>query len=174
MNGKKSAPCGLKSQSTVVAGKNVFGTRRSMSGCLRMSGQKSRNAWRIRVSATFRPMCGKWPSTAMCSMLTLLPSKTLFPCIGGVQIISIKSPSGQIPTAEFAPKKSESCKKIMRICGGHSPNCWRNFRRWWRCKRIRPRSDSDRPQTGEPLDPVSRGSRRVWGTTSTSIFARRK
>lgn len=40
------------------------------------------------VSATFQPMCGKWPSTAMCSTLTSLPSKTLFLCKGGVRITS--------------------------------------------------------------------------------------
>ena len=33
---------------------------------------------------------------------------------------------------------------------------------------------SDGPQTGRPLDTVSRGLRRGWGATSTSIFARRK
>ena len=92
------------------------------------------------VSATFQPMCGKWPSTAMCSTLTSLPSKTLFLCKGGVRITSIKSRSERISTAGFTRMKSRPCKKIMRTYGGRFPNCWRGFRRWLRCKRVRPRS----------------------------------
>ena len=45
--------------------------------------------------------------------------------------------------AEFTPKKSKFCKKVIWIYGGLSPICWRNFRRWWHCKRIRLRSVSD-------------------------------
>ena len=90
MNSKKSAPCGPKSWSTVVAGKKRI---RSTSVYVWLSPDeqvKSGSVWRMWVSVIFRSICAKWILTAMCSMLTLLLSKTLFLYEGGVRIISIK------------------------------------------------------------------------------------
>lgn len=59
----------------------------------------------------------KWPSMAMCSMLTSRPSGSWYRSSGGAQTTSIKWQSRPTPTAGFTPRRSPLCNGTMPPVG---------------------------------------------------------
>ena len=82
------------------------------------------SAWPRPGSPTWALICGKWPSTAMSSMLTSRTSGSWCPCSGGVPTTSIKwlihaNTYGGIYPEEIA----DACRRTMPTYGSRCPSC---------------------------------------------------
>ena len=114
MSGQNSMPCSPENQSTLVAGKKRI---RSTSVCVWLSPDEQAKIQERMADVGIRNLSAYMRKMAL---------------------------NGYVLHVDLAPvKEIVSLQKDYTDLWDPSLNCWRNFRRLWRCKRIRLRSDSD-------------------------------
>ncbi len=143
MSGQNSMPCSPENQSMLVAGKKRI---RSTSVCVWLSPDEQAKIRERMTDVGIRNLSAYMRKMALNGYVLhvdLAPVKEIVSlqrrCADNLNQIAVRANTH----GGVYPDEIKTLQKDYTDLWGPSPNCWKGFRRWWRCKRIRPRSGSD-------------------------------